>query len=108
MYEPPAELAARYATRLAEYLPDSRDRAALTEIVANSIWCPDEIAAALTEALLGVVEAVTFAVHDAVDQGECETERFRGWIAASLEALAEQIAAVERSISAIAPGVGHA
>src|SRR5436305_951896 len=104
---PTTELSAKYAAKLADYLPDSDDRAALAEVVSNAIWCGDDVAAPFAGALLGVVERVAIAVYDAIEQGECDRERFRSWIGGSLEALAEQIAGVERSITIIAPGTGH-
>ena len=103
-----AELASQYAAELADYLPTASDRAALTQVVANAIWCGDEIAAQFAEALLSVIEGVAFAVHDAAERGECEHERFRSWIGSSLEVMAAQIVAVERHIAAVAPGIGHA
>jgi hypothetical protein len=108
MHAPAADLAAKYAVEIAEWLPDSNDRAALTVVVARTIWCGDDLAGGLAGALLGVVESVAVAVHDAIAHGECKTDRFRRWIGPSLEALAEQIAAVERNITIVAPGTGHA
>lgn len=105
---PTVELSAKFAAKLAGYLPNSDDRAALADVVGNAIWCGDDVAAPFAGVLLGVVERVAMAVHDAIEQGEFDRERFRSLIGSSLEELAEQIAVIERSITIIAPGIGHA